>query len=542
GLKYGVDYSEPKNRRTLRYGGIIILTDQDEDGSHIKGLIINFLHTFWPQLLRNGFVQSFMTPLLKADLMGSKRFTTVDFLPTTLSTIKKAGFINSSPLRASRIRSPISSVPVHFERQRLVTEIEPNVTHLSVIGTSTSKEAREYFSNFEKHLVQFRHEDDNDDLRIRLVFDKRRSDDRKRWISERLAAANQESTADAPSSNDTTYKEFVDNELFRYSLLDLRRSIPSVVDGLKPSQRKVIHTLLRRASNKEIKVNQLAAAVALNEAYHHGEASLVTTIVRLAQDFVGMNNVCLLEPLGQFGTRHEGGDDAASARYIYTKLTPVTRLIFPPADDELLHYLEEENQLIEPEWYCPIIPMILVNGAEGIATGWSTRVLSHDIKKIIDNVRRLIEGAELAKMVPSFSDFSGTVQEVEENRFEIHGKYTFPRSQRKNASSFCLEIVELPVGEWTNRYKQNILHPLQTKGVIRITNSSVTVASKNITRKDECDSLVELSKEFSARCRRAVGRYGELMKTFKLSSVISSNSMVLFDPVGRWKHYATTQT
>ncbi|KAK6029554.1 hypothetical protein OSTOST_04336, partial [Ostertagia ostertagi] len=148
---------------------------------------------------------------------------------------------------------------------------EWHVRLLPIVGTSTSKEAREYFSNFEKHLVQFRHEDDNDDLRIRLVFDKRRSDDRKEWITERLVAVNQESADDAPLTNDITYKEFVDNDLFRYSLLDLRRSIPSVVDGLKPSQRKVIHTLLRRSSNKEIKVNQLAAAVALNEAYHHGE-------------------------------------------------------------------------------------------------------------------------------------------------------------------------------------------------------------------------------------------------------------------------------
>ncbi|KAK5967928.1 DNA topoisomerase 2 [Trichostrongylus colubriformis] len=499
GLKYGVDYSVPQNRSTLRYGGVIILTDQDEDGSHIKGLIINFLHTFWPQLLRGGFVQCFMTPLLKA-----RRG------PDTISFYSMNEFT---------------------KWKETTTDADKyTIKYYKGLGTSTSKEAREYFSNFEKHLVQFRHEDDDDDLRIRLVFDKRRSDDRKQWISERLLVVNQESAVDVPSTNETTYKEFVDNELFRYSLLDLRRSIPSVVDGLKPSQRKVIHALLRRRSNKEIKVNQLAAAVALSEAYHHGEASLVTTIVRLAQDFVGMNNVCLLEPLGQFGTRHGGGDDAASARYIYTKLTPLTRLIFPPSDDELLNYLEEENQSIEPEWYCPIIPMILVNGAEGIATGWSTRVLSHDISKVIDNVRRLIEQDELAKMVPSFSDFSGNVREVEENRFEIRGKFTVP-SQRKNASSLSIEIVELPVGEWTNRYKQNILHPLQTKGLIS--------SFKEYHTERRVRFVLELSKEFSARCRRQTGRYGELMKTFKLISTVSSNSMVLFDPHGHLKHYTT---
>uniref|UniRef100_A0A183GBV4 DNA topoisomerase (ATP-hydrolyzing) n=1 Tax=Heligmosomoides polygyrus TaxID=6339 RepID=A0A183GBV4_HELPZ len=253
--------------------------------------------------------------------------------------------------------------------------------------------------------------------------------------------------------------------------LDLRRSIPSVVDGLKPSQRKVIHTLLRRSSNKEIKVNQLAAAVALNEAYHHGEAALVTTIVRLAQDFVGMNNV------------------------------PFTRLIFPAADDDLLHYLEEENQLIEPEWYCPIVPMILVNGAEGIATGWSTRVLSHDIRKVIDNVRRLIDNAEMERLIPSFSDFSGRVQEVEENRYEICGKFIFSPSQRKNAHNL-------------SGYKEH-----HTERGVRF--------------------VLELSKEFSARCRRPVGRHSMLMKTFKLQTVLSTNSMVLFDPKGHLRNYAT---
>ncbi|WKY02837.1 hypothetical protein Q1695_016267 [Nippostrongylus brasiliensis] len=500
GLKYGTDYSLRKNRQSLRYGGVIILTDQDEDGAHIKGLIINFLHTFWPQLIRSGFVQSFRTPLLKAR-RGSE----------TISFYSAAEF---------------------SEWKRNTSDADKfTIKYYKGLGTSTSKEAREYFSNFQQHLTTFRHEDDDDDLRIRLVFDKRRSDDRKRWITERLAASSQASAADSAIPTETRYKDFVDNELFRYSILDLRRSIPSVVDGLKPSQRKVIHTLLSRSSNKEIKVNQLAAAVALHDAYHHGEAALVTTIVRLAQDFVGMNNVCLLEPLGQFGTRHEGGDDAASARYIYTKLSAFTRLIFPPADDDLLEYLEEENQSIEPQWYCPIVPMILVNGAEGIATGWSTRILSHNIRKVIDNVRRLIDNVKLEKMIPSFADFSGTVEELEENRYEIRGRFRFPPSQRKNAPNLNLEIVELPVGEWTNRYKQNTLHTLQSRGLIS--------GFKEYHTERGVHFVVELGKEFSVRCRKPIGRHAELMKIFKLSTVISTNSMVLFDPNGQLKHYAT---
>ncbi|KAJ1351003.1 hypothetical protein KIN20_006935 [Parelaphostrongylus tenuis] len=433
GLTFGVDYSLSENRMKLRYGGIIILTDQDEDGSHIKGLIINLLHNFWPQLLRIGFVWSFVTPLLKARL-GSK---TLSFYSTAQYNKWKENTDNADKFV---------------------------VKYYKGLGTSTPREAREYFSKLDEHLVQFRHENDDDDLKIRLAFDKNRADDRKQWIKDRLTAGIL--VDDTPASN-STFKNFVDNELFRYSWLDLRRSIPSVVDGLKPSQRKVIHTLLRQNSNKEIKVNQLAAAVALDQAYHHGEAALLTTIVRLAQDFVGMNNVCLLEPLGQFGTRHEGGNDAASSRYIFTKLSPFTRLVFPSADDHILKYLEEENQIIEPEWYCPIIPMVLVNGAEGIATGWYTRVLSHNIREVIDNVRRLIDGNEVENMVPCFSDFSGSVRKIVENRYEIRGKFKLLPSRRKNSPFLSLEITELPVGEWTNRYKENVLQALLSKGVIK---------------------------------------------------------------------------
>ena len=116
-------------------------------------------------------------------------------------------------------------------------------------------------------------------------------------------------------------------------------------------------------------VLQLSGYVSEVSRYHHGEQSLMATIINLAQDFVGSNNINLLLPNGQYGTRDQGGSDHASARYIYTELMPITRKIFSPADDPLLTYLEEENVLVEPEYYMPVVPMVLVNGAEGIGTG-----------------------------------------------------------------------------------------------------------------------------------------------------------------------------
>lgn len=109
-----------------------------------------------------------------------------------------------------------------------------------------------------------------------------------------------------------------------------------MIDGFKPGQRKVIFTCIKRNDKREVKVAQLAGSVAEHSAYHHGEASLCATIVNLAQNYVGSNNINLLEPRGQFGSRLEGGKDSASPRYIFTKMSPITRLIFHPHDDPLL--------------------------------------------------------------------------------------------------------------------------------------------------------------------------------------------------------------
>ena len=159
-------------------------------------------------------------------------------------------------------------------------------------------------------------------------------------------------------------KPFVNKELILFSRADLLRSIPSVVDGFKPSQRKVLFSCFKRKLRQDIKVAQLSGYVSEHSAYHHGEASLASTIVGLAQDFVGSNNVNLLVPSGQFGTRLQGGKDHASPRYIFTRLAPICRTVFPECDDALLEYLNEDGQVIEPEHYLPIIPLVLVNGAE----------------------------------------------------------------------------------------------------------------------------------------------------------------------------------
>ena len=152
-------------------------------------------------------------------------------------------------------------------------------------------------------------------------------------------------------------------------MADNIRSIPSVADGLKPGQRKVIWGCFKRKLKKEIKVAQLVGYISEKAAYHHGEVSLTMTIVNLAQDYVGSNNMNLLLPNGQYGTRDQGGKDHASARYIFTEPAPIARAVFHPSDDPLLTVQKDDGEIIEPEYYMPILPLVLINGAEGIGTG-----------------------------------------------------------------------------------------------------------------------------------------------------------------------------
>ncbi|XBH89582.1 hypothetical protein VPH35_081446 [Triticum aestivum] len=193
---------------------------------------------------------------------------------------------------------------------------------------------------------------------------------------------------------------------------DLERSIPSsMVDGLKPGQRKVLFCSFKRNLIEETKVSHLAAYVSEHAAYHHGDQSLAGIIIGMAQDFVGSNNVSLLEPRGQFGTRCLGGEDAADAADIFTRLAPITRLIFSKDDDVLLDYLNEDGKSIEPSWYVPIIPMVFVNGT-GIDNGSNSYVPNYNPRDIIANLKRLLNDETVVPMDPWYRGFKGSLKET----------------------------------------------------------------------------------------------------------------------------------
>ncbi|XP_070707709.1 DNA topoisomerase 2-alpha [Pempheris klunzingeri] len=502
GLQYKKNYSDPESLKTLRYGKLMIMTDQDQDGSHIKGLLINFIHHNWPSLLRHNFLEEFITPIIK-----------VSFKKTQLS---------------------FYSIPEFNEwKDSQANHKSWKIKYYKGLGTSTSQEAKEYFSDMQRHRIPFKYSGPEDDEAITLAFSKKKVEERKEWLTNFMTNRRQRREHNLPeeylygqATKSLSYNNFVNKELVLFSNSDNERSIPCLVDGLKPGQRKVLFCCFKRNDKREVKVAQMAGSVAEMSAYHHGEVSLMMTIVGLAQNFVGSNNLNLLQPLGQFGTRLHGGKDSASPRYIFTMLSPLARLLFPPVDDNLLKYNYDDNQRVEPEWYMPIIPTVLVNGAEGIGTGWASKIPNYDIREIVNNIHRMLNGDEPLPMLPNYKGFRGTIEQVMDNQFMNSGEVAI-------IDSTTIEISELPVKSWTQAYKENVLEPML--------NGTEKVPPLITDYKEyHTDTTVRFVVKMAAE-KLAEAEAAGLHKVFKLQSPLTCNSMVLFDHVGSLKKYESVQ-
>jgi DNA topoisomerase-2 len=406
GLENGKKYSD---LTSLRYGNVMLMTDSDVDGSHIKGLVLNLFHAMWPSLLKDhSFIKSMYTPIIKAKLKDK----VIDFYNIT-----------------------------SYENWRENSVGDWKIKYYKGLGTSTNAEAKEYFKNMKTATYDFQ-----DDKAMDLAFNKKKADDRKTWLSKY-------NKQDILDTEDKIIKvaDFVNKELIHFSNDDLERSIPNMVDGLKRSQRKILFACFKRNLVKdEIRVAQLAGYVSEHSAYHHGEASLQSAIVGLAQDFVGSNNINLLVPNGQFGSRVHGGKDAGQPRYIHTMLSPITNAIFLKSDTSVLAHTEDDGVRVEPEFYAPVIPMILVNGGLGIGTGFSTNIPSYNPDEIIELLLQKINGESITKstLVPWFRGFKGSIVS-KDNKFTSRGVF-------KRTSPLVVTITELPIGTWTIDYKTDL--------------------------------------------------------------------------------------
>ena len=410
GLEQGKKYQTVKE---LRYGRVMVMADQDLDGAHIKGLLMNLFHTEWPSLMKIGFICSLMTPLLKATRRNE-----------TLS------FYSQPEFDAWR-----ESQGDQFKGWKL--------KYYKGLGTSTPAEAREWFQNL--HEIKYKWDDSTDES-VSLAFSKKRSDDRKTW----LATYDAKRMAKAEKDGSLAFSRFIHDELIHFSNADNLRSLPHLMDGLKPSQRKILFGCLKRGLKQEIRVAQLAGYVSEHAAYHHGEASLNSTIVGMAQTFVGSNNINLLVPIGQFGSRLLGGKDSASPRYIHTHLEPIVESLFRKEDSSILNYQEDDGLTVEPESYLPVVPLLAINGCVGIGTGFSTDIPPHHPMTVVNMLKDRLEGRrqtlEGLTVQPWWFGFKGSIQPSAE-AWITKGIYELDDAKKS------VTITELPVGTWTKDYK-----------------------------------------------------------------------------------------
>ena len=527
GIRVGETYTDVKN---LRYGSILIMTDQDVDGSHIKGLIINFIHTFWPSLIKlNGFMRQFITPILKAS-------------------------------KGKEVKS-FYTIP---EYEKWVKSMKNNIKGWKIkyykgLGTSSNKEAQEYFANIQRHRIDFEYRDEKDDESIDMAFNKKKAEERKNWLMN--------FDPNTPPLNldvtKITYNKFINRELILFSMYDNQRSIPSVCDGLKPSERKILYGCFKKNLREEIKVAQLVGYISEHTAYKHGEQSLAGTIVAMAQNFVGSNNINLLMPNGQFGTRNKGGKDCASSRYIFTELNKVTRHLFNQNDSPLMDYIFEEGQKIEPKWYLPIIPMILVNGCEGIGTGWRSQLPCFNPHEIIKSLKSKLEGKGFTPLQPWYKGYQGEIIENKDNKghYIVTGQYHWDENNPKKVI-----ITEIPIKKWTEDYKYFLQELMGIEIISRNSEENTKKKGKNNGRKksqdksnsEDEDKQKKKKKEIVIEDLRENHTYNRVCfevtlldeyakkfkqdeelfkKTFNLTSTINIKNMVLFSPEGKLKKY-----
>lgn len=483
GLQHNMDYSQEKNRRTLRYGKIVSVCDSDSDGCHITGLLYNFFDVLFPSLVRSSDFFYFMrVPIVKI----TERNKILDFF-------------------------------FYKEAQKYIQEKKPksgNIRYFKGLGTSNNDDVK---NDFGKRLVKLECISKESEEQVNKIFSKDFADYRKEWIGcyDEMKIVN---------SNDSKLdvKNFLDNELINFSIEDCKRSIPCVLDGLKESQRKVLFSAIKKGlsyKSKSLKVAQFSGYIAEQTNYHHGEQNLYDTITKMAQRFVGSNNIPLLYNDGQFGERYENGEDAANGRYIFTKLDKLTRLIFREEDDDFLDNILEDGDLIEKKYYLPIIPFVLINGNSGIGTGWSSFISSYNVKELIQWILCWLKGDdedEFPEIKPHFNNFKGKVT-VEGTKIKTTGVLTMKKERE-------YVITEIPLGRRNmsiSKFKVH-LETLKEEGIVTSINDQSSENDVNFT--------VKISEDVEE---------SEISSKLGMEDNYSTNNMVLFDKKNMLKKYNT---
>ena len=394
GLNHKKQYS---STASLRYGKVLVATDADDDGMHILGLLLTMFQNLYPGLIELGYVQRLVTPLLTA--RRGKTFHE---------------FFSMEEYKNWQLRTG------DFEKF--------TIKFYKGLGTSTNKDAKRYFSNLGRYVHPICGIAEGKDA-LGMFFQKSRIEERKEYVR-------------APT-HDTlepqSLREFVYGELHGYARSSIVRSIPGH-DGMKQSARKIIYTCLKKklyGASNDIKVSELAGIVSKETHYHHGSASLEAAIILLARRFKTVNPFPLLCNEGQFGSYLSGGKDHASSRYVFTRLEDVCKLLFNSDDLYVLPKSIVDGKEAEPKLLAPLLPIHLLNGSKGIATGFATQIYSYSVLDLIEAALCILSGKDPPELRPHFRDWDGPM--------EMHGTY-FTTEAAVLEHGGKITIRNLPVG------------------------------------------------------------------------------------------------
>ena len=543
GLKQGKEYKDVKE---LRYGGILILTDQDVDGSHIKGLLINMIQFMWPTLiLRDDFIQCLRTPLIITHKKSDSKHTDpkifytsseynswLDSLGSERSKWDDAkyykGLGTSTAYEAKRTFTDFAEKQINFvcgdvdvkNDEKLEDESSYETVNDSdedsVTGSAKEKVRVKKYKYTKGELARLKKVNEI----ITLAFDKKRADDRKKWLSK------YDQNAVLETNGNITYDDFFNKDMIHFSNADNIRSIPSLIDGLKPSQRKILYASFKRGKNaKEIKVSQFAGFVSNETEYHHGEASLMGAIINMGQNYPGSNNINFLLPNGEFGTRRQLGKDAASPRYIFTNTNKLSYKIFREEDLPILDYCIEEGRKVEPKNYEPIFPTILVNGTDGIGTGYSTYIPCFDPKDIVNALKAMIEETEFKDIHPRYQGFNGKIVKESDQKYQMKGSYEILDDE-------TVHITELPIFMSFEKYREYLIS-IELADKKEVSDKKLIVDFEQKPFPNKVDIIVK----FKPTELQKLIKNGEVEKYLKLNTTISLSNMTLFNSANKLIKY-----
>lgn len=545
GLTLGYNYTD---KSKLRYGRVIMLKDADVDGDSIMGLVFNLFHSKFNSLIQqNDFFYEFTTPAFQIIL---KQRINPNIRGVNMSNNVKLEF--TSVQKFNEALTKINSKDIL------------RIHYMKGLGSISDNDIQRYFSEIDKHLILLKCEDKTHNETRNIMNNvysggKRSIEARKNWVLNRDEDIVLERTLGMESM---TVTDFMNKSNIHYAFDSCIRSIPNLYDGLKPCQRKILYTLFSHKSEAYTyqKVTSLSGDVTKFAKYLHGESSLEETIFGMMRFWAGSNNIPLLKSNGTIGSRLDLGLLHSQSRYVMTALDEIARYIFPEADDKVLDYVLEEGETAEPEYYVPIIPLVLINGASGIGTGFSTNIPNHNQYDCINYIRECLKTNESELTIhPYYPNCNVRVEEVD-NGYVTFGKQEYikplktsesfwkstinPNGDKSNPLDYnpCyLKITEVPIGinytSYIERIKNNIVdnkfksndEKCILNRVLNLQNSSVP---GSLITNDKVDLVLKLDNpNFDITLDNYVIPMSSLEYTSNMYVVVENKKIAKFDSI-----------